>query len=150
MFNATHGLFADTWSAWTELFLNFTLTIIGGHYWGIAGILLSKVITTTLIGQLWKPYYLFHSGLHLKYSIYWKGVFLNFMVSIISFFGAHIILNYIDIDAKGNFLLWIQFCAIGVCIYMVINITLTMIFCKGAHDLVNRIPLLNRNKIGSK
>lgn len=150
MFNATHGLFADTWSAWTELFLNLTLTLIGGHFWGIAGILLSKVITTSLIGQLWKPYYLFHSGLHLKYSIYWEGVIRNFMVSIISFLGAHIILNYIDIDAKGNFLLWIQFCAIGICIYMVINITLTMIFCKGAHDLVNRIPILNRNKIGSK
>lgn len=146
MFNATHGLFADTWSAWTELFLNIILTIIGGHLWGIAGLLLSKIITTSIIGQLWKPYYLFHSGLHLKYSTYWKGVIRNFAVSITSFIGAHLLLEFIEIDAESSFLFWLQFCAIGICIYLAINLSLTLIFCKGAQDLVSRITILNKNK----
>lgn len=140
MFNATHGLFADTWSAWTELFLNLTITIIGGYFGGIAGILLSKIITTSLIGLLWKPYYLFNSGLHLPYSIYWKGAIRNYIVSIISFATAHQILNLFVINAFENYLQWILFCLTGTIIYCTINLALTYFFCKGSKDLISRVP----------
>ena len=140
MFNATHGLFADTWSAWTELFMNIILTFICGHFWGIAGILLSKVITTSLIGIFWKPYYLFHSGLHLSYTIYWKGAGRNYAVSLVSFAAAHSLLGLFTIDATTGYIQWILFCTIGVSIYLVINLTLIYLFCKGAKDFLSRIP----------
>ena len=140
MFNATHGLFADTWSAWTELLMNIVMTIVGGYLWGIAGILLSKVITTSLIGLLWKPYYLFHSGLHLPYSTYWRGAIRNYTVSIVSFASAHLILELIKIDAYNNYLQWMFFCLLGILIYGIINFTLVYLFCKGTKDLVSRIP----------
>jgi Uncharacterized conserved protein len=138
MFNATHGLFADTWTAWLELFMTIVITLVGGYLWGIAGILLNKVITTTLIGLLWKPYYLFHSGLHLSYSIYWKGASRNFIVSIISFMAAHILLGMFDISTNNYFQL-LFFGIIGVLIYLVINLTLIYIFCKGAQDFYSRV-----------
>ena len=138
MFNATHGLFADTWTAWLELFMTIVITLIGGYFWGIAGILLNKVITTTLIGLFWKPYYLFHSGLHLSYSIYWKGASRNFIVSIISFAASHILLGTFDISPK-NYLQLLFYGAIGVIIYLAINLTLILLFCKGAKDFYLRV-----------
>jgi len=137
MFNATHGLFADTWTAWLELLMTITITFIGGYLCGIAGILLNKVITTTLIGLIWKPYYLFHSGLHLSYSFYWKGASRNFIVSIISFVAAHILLGMIDISTNNYFQLSL-FCIIGVLIYLSFNLPLIYIFCKGAKDFYAR------------
>lgn len=142
MFNATHGLFADTWSAWLELFMNVTITIIGGYLWGIAGILLSKVITTSLIGLFWKPYYLFHSGLHLNYGIYWKGVARNYTVSIFSFMIAHFLLNQIRINTIDSYWQWIFFCITGLVIYLTVNLCLTFFFCKGSKDFLSRFPLL--------
>lgn len=138
MFNATHGLFADTWTAWLELFMTIVITLIGGYLWGIVGILLNKVITTTLIGLIWKPYYLFHSGLHLSYSIYWKGACRNYIVSIISFTIAHILLGMFDLSPNG-FLQLVYLCVIGVLTYLTINLTLIYLFCKGAKDFYLRV-----------
>ena len=138
MFNATHGLFADTWTAWLELFLTIVITLIGGYLWGIAGILLNKVITTTLIGLLWKPYYLFHYGLHLSYSTYWKGASRNFIVSIISFAVAHALLEMFD-STPQNYMQLFYIATIGVLIYLAINLTLIYLFCKGAKDFYMRI-----------
>ncbi len=142
MFNATHGLFADTWSAWTELFLNITMTLIGGYLWGIAGLLLSKVITTSLIGLLWKPYYLFHCGFHLSYSKYWQGAYRNYTVSIISFIFAHMMMNYINLNAAESYYQWILYCTIGLSLYLLINLILTYFFCQGAKDVLVRITTI--------
>ncbi|MBO6240522.1 MAG: hypothetical protein J6O61_06720 [Butyrivibrio sp.] len=139
MFNATHGLFADTWSAWAELFMNVTITLIGGYLWGISGILLSKVITTSLIGLIWKPYYLFHSAFHLPYLKYWGGAIRNYIVSIFSFGTTHLILAIWDCHADEGYLQWIAYCAAGTFIYLIINFTLIYLFCKGAKDFFSRI-----------
>ena len=145
MFNATHGLFADTWTAWLELFMTIVITLIGGYFWGIAGILLNKVITTTLIGLLWKPYYLFHSGLHLSYSLYWKGASRNFIVSIISFVASHKLLGMLNLTPY-NYLQLFYIAIVGILIYLVINLTLIYLFCKGAKDFYMRILFIFHHK----
>lgn len=146
MFNLAHGLFADTWTAWLELAMTIAITLIGGYLWGIAGILLNKVITTTLIGLLWKPYYLFHSGLHLSYAIYWKGASRNYIVSAASFMSAHMLLTKFGFSPE-NHLQLLCCCAIGVLIYLAINLTLIYLFCKGAKDFYARlISIINFKK----
>ena len=139
MFNATHGLFADTWSAWTELIMSIILTIVGGHLWGIAGILLSKIITTASISLLWKPYYLFHSGFLLSYTIYWKGTIRNYLVFIFSFITTHYFITKMEINICQNYLQWILFCLCSITIYLIINISATILFCKGSKDIIIRI-----------
>ena len=137
MFNATHGLFADTWTAWLELLMTIVITLIGGYLWGIAGILLNKVITTTLVGLLWKPYYLFHSGLHLGYSVYWKGASRNYLVSLASFAAAHFMFGFFYFP-PANYLQLLGLCTAGVLIYLAVNLTLIYLFCKGAKDFYSR------------
>lgn len=138
MFNATHGLFADTWTAWLELVMTIIITLIGGYLWGIAGILLNKVITTTLIGLLWKPYYLFHNGFQLSYTTYWKGAIWNFAVSIISFMVAHELYNLFHFN-PDDYLELLYDASVGVLIYLIINLNLTYIFCKGSKDFYSRV-----------
>jgi O-antigen/teichoic acid export membrane protein len=139
MYNHAHGLYADTWSAWTELAINIIITVIAGYLWGIIGILLGKIISTGIIIVLWKPYYLFHSGLRLKYSKYWEGSIRNYLVSFVSFIITHSIINYYFTLNVSGFGLLTCFCILCTIIYLLINLSLIFLFCKGARQSVFRI-----------
>ena len=139
MYNHAHGLYADTWSAWTELFINIAVTIVAGYFWGIIGILLGKIISTCIIIVLWKPYYLFHSGLNQSYKKYWKGASRNYIVSIISFLITHHIIIHIKIITITGYISWGIFCLISFCIYLSINIILTITCCYGASSSLVRV-----------
>lgn len=146
MYNHAHGLYADTWSAWTELAINITVTVIAGYLWGIIGILLGKIISTGIIIVLWKPYYLFKSGLRLKYASYWTGAYRYYLVSTISILLGHYILRFIHINETENFILWLYYCIIGLVIYLSINITLIFFFCKGSKDSILRLTYILKRK----
>lgn len=139
MYNHAYGLYGDTWSAWAELFINLSITIIAGYLWGIAGLLLGKIISTGLIVILWKPYYLFNYGLQEKYSTYWFGAAFNFIVSFISFAATHVLIKNIHIDAYSSYSSWMLYCFCVLTIYLIINIILISLLCKGSKDFILRI-----------
>ncbi len=143
MYNHAHGLYADTWSAWTELLINLSVTILAGLYWGIIGILLGKIISTSIIIAIWKPYYLFHAGLQLNYNYYWRGASRNYFVSFISFIATHYIIYYINITITG-YISWGIFCIISLCIYLPINIILTITCCYGAKNSLIRLKCISQ------
>lgn len=68
------GLFSDVWAAWTELIVNISLTVLLAPFYGIAGILLGKIISFGLISSFWKPYYLFSQTFHRSAWDYWRGM----------------------------------------------------------------------------
>lgn len=142
MYNHAHGLYGDIWAAWVELGINIIVTLVAGYFWGIAGILLGKITSISIIVLLWKPYYLFHNGLHLPYSHYWRGASRNYIVSLVSFVTAHFILKCIPINGANDYLSLVLFCITGLTVYMFINLTLIFLFCKGAKDSLDRV----RNK----
>ncbi len=138
-FNYAHGLYADVWSAWAELIINVSITIICGLKWGIIGILLGKIVSLLAIVVLWKPYYLFTSGFKESVSIYWKGVLRNYTISFFALFSATYILKQIPINPYHTIWSWIGYAAIGMVIFLTIDLTLTLLFAKGAKDSLNRI-----------
>ncbi len=133
------GLYADTWSAWVELFLNLTITLIAGYYKGIDGILLGKLISMFFIIVFWKPYYLFRSGLKEKYSTYWSMTMPYLIILIISYISAMTIIHYCIHISISNFLDWLLFCIVGSVIYLIINVPLFIIYGPGSKDLLHRI-----------
>lgn len=139
MFNHSYGLYADVWSAWAELFINLSVTIAAGLYWGIVGILLGKCISTIVIIVFWKPYYLFHKGLKDQYSTYWNGAFRNFLVSFISITIAHYLLKITFLNCYENFFHLIIYCVVGLLIYLTLNTILILLFCKGARDCIQHM-----------
>lgn len=138
-FNYAHGLYADVWSAWAELIINVSITIIGGLKWGIIGILLGKNISLFAIVVLWKPYYLFTSGLNEPVSIYWRGVIRNYGISIFAFALATFIIRFVPVNPYQNIWDWILYAIIGMIIFLLIDLSATLLFAKGAKDSLKRI-----------
>lgn len=138
-FNHAHGLYADVWSAWTELVLNLSITIIAGVYYGIIGILFGKIISIGFIVIFWKPYYLFSTGFNIPISTYWNGAIRYYAIFIISFFICLLLNQQIHINPYNSFICWIEYCTISICAYLIINILLLLLFAKGGKDLVKRL-----------
>ena len=143
-FNYAHGLYADVWSAWAELIINISITIIGGLKWGIIGILLGKIVSLMTIVVLWKPYYLFSSGFKESVSIYWKGVARNYSISIGTFFIATRLVHFIPFSPYKSIGNWVIFAIIGMVIFLTINLTCTLLFAKGAKDSLYRIKIFRK------
>lgn len=138
-FNHAHGLYADVWSAWTELILNVSITIIAGVCYGIIGILLGKIISTGFIVILWKPYYLFSTGFNTSIYTYWNGAIRFYVIFIISFIICLLLNQQIHINPYNNYISWIEYCVISICAYLFINILLLFLFAKGGKDFVKRL-----------
>lgn len=138
MFNHAHGLYADTWSAWVELILNVCITVIFGLKYGIIGILLGKIGSVLIIIVFWKPYYLFVSGLKKSVFEYWSGAVRYYIVSAISFISSYQLCKLYNIDI-ANYLELIFYAICVISTYLVINLSLLFIFCKGSKNLFLRI-----------
>ena len=138
-FNYAHGLYADVWSAWAELIINVSVTIVCALRWGIIGILLGKIVSLLLIVVLWKPYYLFSAGLHQPVGIYWRGVLRNYAISAIAIGGALYTIRLLPIDPYASIWHWVQYCAAGTAIFLCYLLTLVMLFAKGAKDSLCRL-----------
>lgn len=142
MFNHAHGQYADTWSAWTELIINVSVTIILGIKYGIIGILLGKIFSVIPIVVFWKPYYLFKSGLKLPYSSYWRGAIRFYVIFAISFTLCYIISKELSINPYSSYLQWIIYGIILIPTYLIINLLLLCLFTSGARTCVMRIPVI--------
>lgn len=138
-FNYAHGLYADVWSAWAELIINVSVTIVCGLLWGIIGILLGKIVSLMAIVVLWKPYYLFSSGFHVSVSAYWKGVIRNYGISAFAIGISIYIMTFVPINPYQSLWSWLYYAAVSMGIFFSLQLTATLLFAKGAKDSLNRI-----------
>ena len=138
-FNHAHGLYADVWSAWAELILNVSITIVAGIYYGIIGILLGKLVSLGFIVIWWKPYYLFSSGFKDSISIYWNGAIRYYLIFFLSFSLGYYFNQFIPFDPYTSFYSLILYCSFSFILYLLINISLLLCFAKGAKDCLKRI-----------
>ena len=143
-FNYAHGLYADVWSAWAELIINISITIIGGLKWGIIGILLGKIASLFAIVVLWKPYYLFSAGFNEPVSTYWKGVLRNYFISGFAFTSSTFLIRLVPVNPYFNIWSWALYAFIGMLIFLPIELGCTMLFAKGAKDSLHRIKLFKK------
>lgn len=74
MYNGAYANWGDTWSAWTEGFINLTASLICGYLWGIVGLLIGKLASLVPIILIWKPYYLYSQGFKEKVGEYWVAI----------------------------------------------------------------------------
>lgn len=143
-FNYAHGLYSDVWSAWAELIINISITIICGLKWGIIGILLGKIISLLSIVVLWKPYYLFSSGFKESVWIYWKGVLRNYTISAFAIGISLFLIQFVPISPYHSISGWIAYSAIGMVIFLTIELPTTLLFAKGAKDSLKRIKYIHK------
>ena len=143
-FNYAHGLYADVWSAWAELIINVGVTIICGLMWGIIGILLGKIASLIPIVVIWKPYYLFSSGFKKSVWIYWKGVIPNYAISAFAIGSSLFFLKFVPINPYHTISDWVIYGAIGTLFFLLIELSATLLFAKGAKDSLYRIKNIRK------
>lgn len=143
MFNTAFGLYADTWAAWTEVILNVGITLSTAFYLGINGILLGKIISTSLIIALWKPYYLFSRGLRASYLLYWKKTFPLLLAFAISYAAFHFISKpFLTLfpGHSSSFGSWLSYAVCLCAPFSVCYGILLLCISQGARDLLRRLP----------
>lgn len=143
-FNYAHGLYADVWSAWAELIINVSVTIICGLKWGIIGILIGKLASLIPIVVIWKPYYLFTSGFKVAVRHYWQNVVRNYAISALAIGTSLYLLHFIPINPYHTIGDWIAYSAVGLIIFLTIDLSATILFAKGAKDSFNRIKNIRK------
>lgn len=144
LFNHSYGLYADIWAAWTEFGINVCVTVICGLKWGIAGILMGKIVSLLPIVILWKPYYLFTAGFHEPVGVYWRGVVRNYGVEIASFGLATVVATRLPINPYGGFLPWMLYAALSMMVFIVVSTVGSLFFAKGAKGLITRLVKTRR------
>ena len=140
-FNAAFGHYADTWTAWVEGIINLTVTIIGGYFWGIPGVLLGKTASIVPIVVFWKPLYLFKEGFQVSYRKYWKGTIRYYIIFIICCLITHFILKFIPINPYLSFGWWFIFAIISASSFGFLYLTGIIVWGYGGKNLFSRLPL---------
>lgn len=142
------GLFSDVWAAWTELIVNISVTLLLAPTYGIAGILLGKIISFGFISSFWKPYYLFSQTFHRSVWEYWRGM-APFYIIFVIFALLTIWLKNMVIDSHADSLITLT--TYGALIYVplcTLFFILLFLFTPGMKYFVARKPevyrILNR------
>lgn len=138
-FNVAHGLYADVWSAWTELAINVSVTIVCGLQWGLIGILLGKITSLLTIVVLWKPYYLFSAGFKEPIKTYWTNVLRNYAISGVAIGVSLIAIQFIPLDPYNSIIEWIGYASVGMILFLTFELTGNLLFAKGAKGIFQRI-----------
>ena len=145
MYIHAYGLYSDVWASWTELITNLVITLIGGYYLGITGILLGKIISVTGIAILWKPFYLFKQGIKQAYGLYWKGM-MPYYTTFACFIFLIIPIKYYIVDVYVNsFLILAAFILILMIPIMLLYIFVLYKYTTGMKYFLARFPLFSKN-----
>lgn len=141
IFINAYGLYGDTWAAYTEGFLNLTITLFFGYFYGLIGILLGKIISMFFMVVLWRPYNLYHNGFKQSISYYWKKIITHIIIISTCLIGVHtaiLITNWVITPTIGGMMLFSFIFLLPAIILFSIGI---YFFCPGAKELLMRIPV---------
>ena len=140
------GIFADIWAPYAESCITIVFATIGGHLWGLPGVLCGPLASTIAIAYIWKPYYLFSKGFKLSVYKYWKLFAINSSASAIAFLVTDYIYtmligNHIPTNNWGNL---IVSCSIYTIVIFATTTILYYMTSAEFRDLAHRIKLYKR------
>lgn len=141
-FNSAYGLYADTWSAWTEGGINVLITVVLGYKMGIMGVLLGKIVSLLLIIVLWKPYYLFNSGINLSVKLYWKNTFKYYSIILVSILLAELYRKIIKIEPQSSISDFICYSILVLVPFILLLFALFYKFTAGGKMCFNRFKFV--------
>ena len=139
-----YGLKADIWVPICRV-LSLAIIIAAGKLWGLTGILAVPVIVQITLMHIWKPFYLFHSGLQMPYGRYWKLLLVNLLPFVVGYMLSVLISRQLGFGG-GLTTTWMAFLlkTLSFCIPLfVIAFLLAWTMSEGirmfGHRVVNRV-----------
>lgn len=146
-FLRAYGLFYDVWAPLTEAGINIVVSVVGGIYWGLNGILLGPVLGMIFIVHIWKPFFLFKKGFRLSVWKYWIAILKLVMVFSAVFIAVGCIVTSVyRLFPDKNF--WNFSFAVFLIASIVGSsyIILMWVGIQGMRDFVNRLAILLKKK----
>lgn len=123
-----YGLFSDTWAPVAESLIFIGVSLVGGFYYGLIGIVMATTISTAIIIAIWKPYFLFKKGFQIKLRSYWIQ-WIKYLTTIII---NTLTVNYVFTNWLGKITGWtsfiIQALIIGILALIMYNIVFIICF----------------------
>ncbi len=146
MFNSGYGHYGDTWAAWVEGGMNLVISLIGGYYLGLPGLLLGKIVSLFFIIVLWKPYYLFSKGVHEHYAFYWLQTARYLTVNAGAILATSTLCSRLGVFtwAPEGFAHWVMSAGVAVGCFVIIQTVLMLLLTDGFRHLVARFINLKR------
>ena len=141
-----HGLFGDIWAPLAEAAINIASSIALGYFFGLKGILAGVLLSQLLIIFLWKPFYLFHYGLHINISYYVLLYGKHLLFALVSAALTLLVLSRIPIDSSRNFFYFSIYGAITFGIFFVLITGFLFLSEQGLRDFVQRIQRIITRK----
>jgi O-antigen/teichoic acid export membrane protein len=147
MFLFGYGLFRDVWAPITEAVLSLIISLIGGYFWGLPGILAGPVISLFVIVGIWKPYFLYRDGFNAPLKPYWFSVFKFLSILFVSWKLSDVILRQlIRTDSQTGYLEWAKYAVLVVFVFSSVEFILLFIFDQGMRNFYYRM----KDKLFSK
>lgn len=139
LFISGYGLFHDIWAPATEAVINISVSVAGGYYFGINGVLLGSTLSIFLIINLWKPYFLFRRGMKESLSNYWITVIKYMILTAIAFTSLWILNDKMDMNGGTGYFSWAIYAAVISFVAFLLLYLLMYCTSSGLRDATRRI-----------
>ena len=139
-----HGLYKDIWAPIAEATLNIGLSILFGYLWGLNGILGGVLVSLILIGELWKPFFLFKEGMENRVWVYFKMYGIHLICGVLAAVISYYIVSLLPIIPEKSWVSLIVYALLMGSVYTAIVTCLLFLMNTGIRDFFYRINLLKR------
>ncbi len=85
VFINAYGIFKDIWSPIAEAVIFVSSALILAPRYGLNGILAAQILELVLVVYLWKPYFLFSTGMKIRFGIYVRLFFKSMAAGAVAF-----------------------------------------------------------------
>ena len=145
-FATGYGLFYDVWAPVVETLIFVAVAIMGGHFWGIKGILLASIVSILSICYVWRAYFLYSKGFKKSVLNFWLLFITHVAAIVLAYFMARFTANlFVQYELVGaTWRNWIITSCIFTATVVFVNIIVFSISSSGFRKFVNRFIKLRR------
>jgi len=141
MYIFSSGLFHDVWASFVELALSLGGMLLLGWKFGIAGLITAKIISYLFV-IVWKPYLLFHDGLHRSVWEFWRGQLRHYAIFLVFMLAAMALKHYVVEPHVGSWLTLIVYAVAITAPLLALYFLALFALTDGMKNFVRRQPLL--------
>ena len=134
-----YGLFYDVWAPIATLVITVGVGLIGGYFYGLAGVIAGDCASTLFILHVWKPYFLFTQGFKEPIHLYVKNLLHILGIIITSFAASLWTLKLIGYQTIQGYLQWIGYGVLAVCLYLAFFLPLSYFLYPPMRRFVKRV-----------
>lgn len=137
-----YGIFWDVWAPVVEFLANTSISLLGGYFWGLPGVLSGGIVSLLLIPGLWKPYLLFRWGFKDHFLNYWKkftkSALMHIVPGLICILSYYYFSSFFHIDSYTK---WVTVGIFLIIIHSLITFILISFFSKDILHYISKVIL---------